>query len=88
MLNDGWPQRAGEIVSAREDRNRDAAPPVEPQRRVRKQRGERGRASSADQHTLCQRVLPQASGKCRGHVAKPERYCTEGDRHDDPETIR
>ena len=60
VLHDRRPDRAAEVVAARADRNRDAAPAIEPERRVGDQRREGGGAAEhADQQAVDQRELQQ-----------------------------
>ena len=65
VLQDRRPDRAGEVVAARADRHRDAAPAVEPQRGVGDQRREVGRAAEqADQQAVRERELPAGCRRC------------------------
>ena len=87
MLDDWRPDGARQVIAACKDRDRDAAAADEPQRGVRKQRGERRGAAGADQRPLRKRVIAERwCGAC-GNVAKGEQQRAEHDRRHHAVTI-
>ena len=87
VLDDRRPDGAGKVVAAREDPDRDAAPPPEPQRHVREQRREGRRAAETDEEPVRERVLPQALRRGGRGVAGAERDRADDDRHHDAEAV-
>ena len=81
------PHGAREVVAAREDAERHAAPLGEPQRHVREQRRERRGSADADEEAVRERVLHEASRPRRARVARAERERAEDHRHHDPVAV-
>ncbi len=87
-LRDRRPGRAADVVAARADRDRDAAPALEPVRDVGEQRGEGRRAAEhADQQSLRQRELPGAAGVGREREAGELREGAEDERRQHADAI-
>ena len=87
-LQERRPDRPGQIVAARDDRDRDAAAADEPERHVGDQRPEGRRAAEhADQQRLREHELPQGRGARRGDVADAEHERAKHGRHEDAEAV-
>src|SRR5215813_4584845 len=86
MLNERGPQRAGEIVAAGGDRDRDAAPAHEPVRDVAHQRPERRRAAEAEEG-VGGRELPDVCREPGQHVAAAEHERAAGGRGGDAAAV-
>ena len=87
VLDDRWPDRAREIVSAREDGHRHAPTAGEPERGVGEKRPERHGAGDAHEQGLGEGELPEVLGRARRDVADAEGDRPARDRQDDPEAI-
>jgi hypothetical protein len=88
VLQDRRPDRAGEVVAARADRHRDAAPPVEPERGVGDERGEGGRAAEEpDQHPVQQAEFAEARGVAGEHEAAAQAERADDGRHHHAEAV-
>ena len=84
MLDDRRPDRAGDVVAAGADRDRDAAPALEPERGVGDQRREARRAADqAEQDAVDDREGPDAAGQAGGDEADAEAGGADAERHDD-----
>jgi hypothetical protein len=87
-LQERRPERPGQVIAARDDRDCDAAAPDEPERHVGDQRAERGRAAEhADQERLREHELPERGRAGRGDVADAEHERAKRSRHDDAEAV-
>ncbi len=87
VLDDRRPHGAGEVVAARDDRDRDAAPAREPQRRVGEERREGRRAAGADQHAVRQGEIADRRRQRGGRIAGGKQQRAERDGNEDAETI-
>ena len=86
VLHDRRPDRAGEIIAAGGDRDRDAAPALEPVRHVRHQRAETRRGAEPDQH-MREREQHEIGRQPDSDVADAERRASPNERHDDAEAV-
>ncbi len=88
MLQDGRPDRAGEVVAAGADPHRDAAIAREPMRDVGDQRPERsGAAEHADQQSLHGGELPEAGDVGAGDIAEAQHERPDENRNDDAAAV-
>ena len=87
VLHHRWPDRAGEIIARRRDRDGNAAPLHKPVRCVGHQRTEACRAADADQQAMRQRDLPDAGGNADQQIAGGQHDRAQRDRHRDTEAV-
>ena len=72
MLDDRRPKRAREVIAGRDERDRDAAPALEPERDVGHERPEARRAAEADEAALRERESDEVRREAGQDEARPE----------------